>query len=484
MGLRVPIFFGEISINGSVPAGGGGTNPQPPIINCNGALNITDWIDIDGDWKLEADGELVRPDATSVDDIIAYLTEAGFEVTIENVPPVISCEGSDNYTEVHFFRKIGIEDGVPPTVKIDGSVIENPPEWLSVSEVATVLPPLGFENNGSVKYTNTDALNHTIEMDQQNDNFKLILINPSNTVVEFEEYKHYGVCLAASENPENLPYVGIYAAMNDTGSIPLQEFYITRNGVDIGQQVPVELMPYVEPSNFPELPSDAVDGVFASQFQVWEGATPSYFFNDYPDEITYEIVTVPADQDTVKFAFYRNNEDIGRVVTLAANTTIDLTAKGTSYTTLHKDWSQMATVGGVYVLAVDMLKDGVNTSHNLSYTAANETLSSVMSELLNQLGFYKERPRDGSTEWNNFYEGFFINNDLIFGHDIAYPSSPTRNAVVINPLDRISATLSFKATASVPSGAVDMYDYVQNESAESIVTTQGLLYRGETLVGA
>lgn len=82
MGLRVPIFFGEISVNGTTPADGG-TKPQPPLISCDGALNITDPIIIDGDWKLEVDGELVRPEATNIDDLIAYLNEAGFEVTIE-----------------------------------------------------------------------------------------------------------------------------------------------------------------------------------------------------------------------------------------------------------------------------------------------------------------------------------------------------------------------------------------------------------------
>lgn len=66
---------------------------ESPSISCDGALNITDLIDISGDWKLELDGNLVLSDATSIDDVIAYLNEAGFEVTIESdddVPHIIS----------------------------------------------------------------------------------------------------------------------------------------------------------------------------------------------------------------------------------------------------------------------------------------------------------------------------------------------------------------------------------------------------------
>lgn len=55
-------------------------------ISCDGALNKTEWIDISGDWKLEIDGVLVRPDATNIDDVITYLNETGFEVEIEDIP--------------------------------------------------------------------------------------------------------------------------------------------------------------------------------------------------------------------------------------------------------------------------------------------------------------------------------------------------------------------------------------------------------------
>ncbi|EXB47323.1 leucine rich repeats family protein [Acinetobacter baumannii 146457] len=82
----------------------GEINKSIPI-SCTDALNVTDWIDISGDWKLEVDGELVRPDATSIDDVIAYLIEAGFEVTVES--PVIGCEGATPTAFITTLRKIG-----------------------------------------------------------------------------------------------------------------------------------------------------------------------------------------------------------------------------------------------------------------------------------------------------------------------------------------------------------------------------------------
>ncbi|MCH7381360.1 hypothetical protein [Acinetobacter higginsii] len=102
MGLRVPLFFGEISINGNAPAGGS-TGPQPPLISCTGALNITDPIDISGDWKLEIDGVLVLPEATNIDDVVAYLNEEGFEVVFE----------SDNPSYVGLYAKINPNPTVP-----------------------------------------------------------------------------------------------------------------------------------------------------------------------------------------------------------------------------------------------------------------------------------------------------------------------------------------------------------------------------------
>ncbi|WP_109439825.1 leucine-rich repeat protein, partial [Acinetobacter haemolyticus] len=57
--------------------------PQPPVISCVGALNITDWIDIDGDWQLEIEGNPITSIDTPIETIIDLLRSNNFEVDVE-----------------------------------------------------------------------------------------------------------------------------------------------------------------------------------------------------------------------------------------------------------------------------------------------------------------------------------------------------------------------------------------------------------------
>ncbi|WP_436872666.1 packaged DNA stabilization protein [Acinetobacter haemolyticus] len=59
--------------------------PQPPVISCVGALNITDWIDINGVWGLEVEGELITESAAILE-VIDLLRANNFEVIVEEEP--------------------------------------------------------------------------------------------------------------------------------------------------------------------------------------------------------------------------------------------------------------------------------------------------------------------------------------------------------------------------------------------------------------
>jgi|GEM_PF-4088116 len=178
---------------------------EPPSISCDGALNITELIDISGDWKLEVDGELVRPEATSIDDLIAYLIEAGFEVTTEPDTPTISCDGAVDYVRYYTFMPID-KEYLPPeelTLLIDGVPLPTtglPPEWLQVEGADPITPPEGYKHQFAGKFKNMGADNHRLEMVVADGSlWKIFMENSSNTVVEVEPYKHYGVCLSPAE---------------------------------------------------------------------------------------------------------------------------------------------------------------------------------------------------------------------------------------------------------------------------------------------
>jgi len=197
MGLRVPLFFGEISVNGSSPVGGS-TGPQPPLISCTGALNITDPIDMSGDWKLEIDGVLVLPEATEFDDVIAYLNEHGFDVEIEQ--PQINCAEA-RYDVIYVkYERIGsdIPEGSEKAV-IDGVTYnfgDSFPLWFEAQNVEyPVMPPSGFVNAGAYRLVNNDSLNHRVEILSTSDDLQVDLFeNPS--VVVIEPTKRIGACLS------------------------------------------------------------------------------------------------------------------------------------------------------------------------------------------------------------------------------------------------------------------------------------------------
>lgn len=92
----------------------------PPSISCDGALNITELIDISGDWKLEVDGELVRPEATNIDDVIAYLNEAGFEVVIDDTPFIATP-----------FAALNVDNDTEYRVSMNGAPLLNPATGIS-----------------------------------------------------------------------------------------------------------------------------------------------------------------------------------------------------------------------------------------------------------------------------------------------------------------------------------------------------------------
>lgn len=199
-GLLAPLFFGEISINGNVPDGGG-IKPQPPLISCTGALNVTDPFIIYGDWKLEVDGELVLPDATNIDDVIAYLTEAGFEVTIEPDTPTISCVGASYNVTYVWFLRIGAEPSMFDAIVIDGitydgnSTVTAFPSWFEIQQIEyPAIPPEGFELLVSLRFVNNDTISHIVEVLNSSPDLKFNSFENTSAVV-IEPNARVGVCL-------------------------------------------------------------------------------------------------------------------------------------------------------------------------------------------------------------------------------------------------------------------------------------------------
>lgn len=54
--LRTPLFFGEVSINGNTPVGSSNTEPNPPLISCEGAVTSIVFPELSGIWDIELDG--------------------------------------------------------------------------------------------------------------------------------------------------------------------------------------------------------------------------------------------------------------------------------------------------------------------------------------------------------------------------------------------------------------------------------------------
>ncbi len=189
----------------------GEVNKSIPI-SCTGALNVTDWIDISGDWKLEVDGELVRPDATNIDDVIAYLTEAGFEVVIENIPPVISCEGAESSVDFVYAVKDGTASDPIIKLLVDGVDVgddpNNTPSWIKREYLegveVPINPPAGYSLAGfAVRLKNLSTENHRIEIIIDSIEIQVLMFNNS-TIIQMDSSanKHVGVCLGPKSEVE------------------------------------------------------------------------------------------------------------------------------------------------------------------------------------------------------------------------------------------------------------------------------------------
>ena len=77
-GLLVPLFFGEISVNG------GSSDSNSNEIGCKGALNQTDWISISGDWALQINGIDIVESPVDIANIIEHLKNNGFDVLVDD----------------------------------------------------------------------------------------------------------------------------------------------------------------------------------------------------------------------------------------------------------------------------------------------------------------------------------------------------------------------------------------------------------------
>lgn len=53
--LRTPLFFSEISVNGSVPTVLSNNDPEQPLISCDGATSIMSFSQIAGAWNIYVD---------------------------------------------------------------------------------------------------------------------------------------------------------------------------------------------------------------------------------------------------------------------------------------------------------------------------------------------------------------------------------------------------------------------------------------------
>lgn len=88
--LRTPLFFGEVSINGNTPVLSSNTDPNPPLISCDGATNsivfaenpdFTSWLSVD---LITINGvEYAKPEGLPSGDLVPeIITPSGDQIRI------------------------------------------------------------------------------------------------------------------------------------------------------------------------------------------------------------------------------------------------------------------------------------------------------------------------------------------------------------------------------------------------------------------
>ncbi|MDR2062819.1 MAG: hypothetical protein LBQ29_15630 [Acinetobacter sp.] len=88
-------------------------------ISCTGALNITDWIDIDGDFGLEIDGTKITNSASPLE-VIDLLRTNNFNVMIDEVPLVATP-----------FAALNVDNDTDYRVSMNGAPLLNPATGVS-----------------------------------------------------------------------------------------------------------------------------------------------------------------------------------------------------------------------------------------------------------------------------------------------------------------------------------------------------------------
>ncbi len=118
--------------------------------------------------------------------------------------PTISCEGAENSFLLYTYEKIGSSNEDERVYVIDGVVLNETepfPSWITTETVdIEVNPPEGFESRATVKWNNSDSISHRIEIISNNQDY-ISEFAENSTIVEFEQYMHYGVCLAPQDTP-------------------------------------------------------------------------------------------------------------------------------------------------------------------------------------------------------------------------------------------------------------------------------------------
>ncbi|WP_151765790.1 leucine-rich repeat domain-containing protein [Acinetobacter colistiniresistens] len=187
-------------------------------------------------------------------------TEAG--VCLGPKSKEISPEGAIEWVDVFVFRSISSPALIPPTLKLDDLVISDGvvfPEWIRIDETMSMQPPAGYEQASVARYVNVGTENHRVEI-QTVGNTKVLMMNNSESVVEFVKDGHYGVILTpkpeTNEPPWDIEYV-------DNG-----ETYRLLTGRDIPDNVEYGT-PYASSLKI----NNTVETIGIRAFAVWSYAT-------------------------------------------------------------------------------------------------------------------------------------------------------------------------------------------------------------------
>ena len=429
----------------------------------------------------------------------SYYSSGRFKLDgIDIETPTFSCSGATSWLA----WQGGTLSDLIVTIKVNGISIGNPKTFYDWYTIASEDPNIPFDISASsngyrVTLSSKESVTQTIRVEfilSESWNFFDFLpseefYNPTLTtylndveiVQKSGNIDRFTFCLAPEQEvPNNLPYVAVYTKIiNPSPTVPLQSYSITKNGISDGI-IPTTFMPYVIPNTLQALPSDNVDINLAFLFQVWDNSTKGYFFNNSPDENEYEIVLLPANQDQVSMEFWRDGIALGTNVTLGMNNVDDISLVGTSYTsTGGSSWGNNTVTGQAYCLTMDVNIEGVIQTQTQTVTGQNELMANIFSRLTQAAGFYKTRPTTPPSSWNNYYSGFDVETDsgLVYGKNLSYPPA-AQGGAVINPEDRMNATLTFKPTTPLPANTIDIYSMLTNVSGPNVVSTRGLIFSG------